>query len=72
MFKMHFIKPITKQEIAENAQKEWWPHRHKNIRLFGVDAVEFFDQDLLHLKNGDRLFVSKGEDFDSNRNFGEY
>lgn len=24
------------------------------------------------MKNGDRIFVSKGEDFDSNKNFGEY
>ena len=41
-------------------------------RIFGVDAVELFDEDLLFLKDGNRLYLSRGEDFDSNRNFGEY
>ena len=51
-------------------ERNWWQNRHRNIRVFGVDAVELFDEDLLYLKNGDRVFVSKGEDFDSNKNFG--
>ena len=50
-------------------ERNWWQNRHRNIRVFGVDAVELFDEDLLYLKNGDRVFVSKGEDFDSNKNF---
>lgn len=72
MFKMNFIKPITKVQIMQNVEKNWWPNRLKNIRIYGGDAVELFDQDLLYIKNGDKIFVSKGEDFDSNKNFGEY
>ena len=41
--RMSFIKPITKMEIAEVAQKNWWPNRHKSIRIYGVDAIQLFD-----------------------------
>lgn len=51
---------------------EWWGTRIKNIRIYGIDSIELFDEDLPYLKNADRIYISKGEDFDSNRNFGQY
>lgn len=51
---------------------EWWGTRIKNIRIYGIDSIQLFDEDLPYLKNADRIYISKGEDFDSNRNFGQY
>jgi hypothetical protein len=32
----------------------------KNLRVFSIDAVEYFDEDLQYVKNGDRLYISTG------------
>lgn len=39
MFKMNFVKPITKFDIADAAEKNWWPNRYRTMRIYGVDAV---------------------------------
>lgn len=70
--KIQFHKPLSRSEIMESVAEKWWGSRIKNIRIYGIDSIELFDEDLLYLKNGDRVYVSKGDDFDSNRNFGEY
>ena len=33
----------------------------KNVRIFSTEAVEYFDEDLQYLKNGDRLYISTGK-----------
>lgn len=71
-FKLKFHKPLTKMDLLNTIEQYWPEKNYKAIRVFSCDAVEYFDDDLFYLKNGDRLFISKGEDFDSNRNFGEY
>lgn len=32
----------------------------KSMRIFSIDAVEYFNEDLNYLKNGDRLYISNG------------
>ena len=36
----------------------------KKLRLFNESGVELYEQDLQFVKDGDLLYVSKGDDFD--------
>ena len=39
------------------------------LRLFNAEGVEIMEDDLEFLKNNTSLFVSKGEEYDSNSSF---
>lgn len=41
-------------------EKNWGIGKYKNMKLFTIDGIEYFDEDLLYLKDGDRLYVSRG------------
>ena len=59
-FKLKFYKPLTKIDILDAIEQYWPNQKYKMIRVFSCDAVEYFDDDLLYLKDGERLFISKG------------
>ena len=43
-----------------------------NFRLFNVDGLEIYQEDLMFLKDNETLFVSKGEDFKIKTYYSEY
>ena len=55
-------------------QKKWWQPNiyRKSIRFFMIDGVQYDEDDFNFIKNKDRIYVSRGEEFDERMNFGEY
>lgn len=49
-----------------------WNFRAKRIRIFNAEGVEYFEEDLEYVKMNENVYISRGEDFDSSSNFGEY
>jgi MAP/microtubule affinity-regulating kinase len=47
-------------------------HGAKKLRLFNQNGVELYPEEFDYIKNGDVLFISKGEDFDQNSSFADY
>ena len=37
---------------------------YKHIRFFTIDGVEYEDDDISFIKNRERVYISRGEDFD--------
>jgi serine/threonine protein kinase len=56
----------------QRAVEAKWNLRLKRIRIFNAEGVEYFEEDLEYLKTNENIYISRGEDFDSNSNFGEY
>jgi len=44
----------------------------KQLRFFNQEGLEIFEDDLEYMKDGEVLFVSKGEDFDKASGISEY
>lgn len=49
-----------------------WEAKYKSIRFFAIDGVEFEDDDLSFIKNKERIYVSRGQEFNFQSNFGQY
>lgn len=41
--------------------EEKWETRYRKIRLFTSQGVEIFQDDIIYMKNGSELYVSKGK-----------
>jgi transcription-repair coupling factor (superfamily II helicase) len=54
------IRPTNREDLIKVVEKNWGIGKYKNIKLFTMDGIEYFDEDLLYLRDGDRLYVSKG------------
>lgn len=66
--KKSYKPDIIIKTIIENLQLQ----PVQKFRLFTVEGVEIYPEELLYLKDGDALFASRGEEFDKNSTLAEY
>lgn len=59
LIKYEFSKSLAKEELIRIAEKNWGGS-FRTLRVFSIDAVEYFEEDLLYVKNGERLYLSRG------------
>ena len=65
-------KKLKYEELCEDIGKALDFKQKQNIRIFKSGAVEVLENEIMYIRDGDLLYISKGEDFDDSSNFAEY
>jgi hypothetical protein len=65
LFTQSFSKPLSKCDIEALCDKQWGGGgRYKSMRFFSLEGVEIMEEDLAYVRNGSRIYVSKGSKID--------
>ena len=60
MCMLESTKKITKFDIIREVERKWGNGKYKAMKLFTIDAIEYNKEDLDYIKDGEKLYISRG------------